>query len=49
MICKCEQKNCGFLFERVSEAERCPDCGSERIRPADETEQKEYLSRKSKR
>ncbi len=49
MIYKCDQENCGFLFEWVGETERCPDCGSKHIRPADQTEQKEYLSRKSKR
>lgn len=49
MIYKCEQENCGFLFERVGEVERCPDCGSPEIRPANKTEQKEYPSGKNKR
>lgn len=29
---------CRFAFERVSEPERCPDCGSLAIHPADEAE-----------
>ncbi len=48
MIYKCEQENCGFLFERAGEVERCPDCGSKHIRPADEKEQREYMERRNK-
>lgn len=47
MIYKCEQENCGFLFERVGEVEHCPDCGSQKIRPADEKEQREYMDRRN--
>lgn len=31
-------KDCGFLFRRVGEVERCPYCDSDRLRPADEEE-----------
>ena len=34
--------NCRFAFERVSEPERCPDCGSLAIHPADEAERRDY-------
>jgi len=34
--------SCHFLFERAGEVERCPDCGKENVRPANDLEQKEY-------
>lgn len=34
--------SCHFLFERAREVDRCPDCGKENIRPANELEQAEY-------
>lgn len=49
MIYKCEQENCGFLFERIGEVECCPDCGSKHIRPADEKEQNEFIGIQNKR
>jgi rubrerythrin len=45
MIYCCENKQCGFLFSRSGEIDRCPDCGSSRIHPADEQEQAEFLER----
>lgn len=36
-------ENCKFLFEWVDKEERCPDCGSDRIRPSNEQEFKEFL------
>ncbi len=45
MIYCCENKQCGFLFSRTGEIDRCPDCGSSRIRPADKQEQTEFLDR----
>lgn len=40
-IYACE--DCRFLFEQVGKEQRCPDCGSDRIRPANEQEFKEFL------
>lgn len=48
MIYKCEQENCGFVFERIGEIDSCPDCGSHKIRFANEDERKEYLQNKQK-
>jgi len=42
MIYKCHRKNCGFLFSRAEEPDVCPDCGSQAIRPATPSEQREY-------
>ena len=33
---------CLFAFERLSQTEQCPDCGSENVRIATETEIAEY-------
>lgn len=38
---------CGFLFRRVGPVERCPYCGGDHLRPADEAEQ-ERLEEKIK-
>lgn len=40
MIYKC--KSCSFLFHSEAETDQCPDCGKKEVRPADESEQKEY-------
>lgn len=40
MIYACDA--CRFLFERITESERCPDCGKFNIRPAAEDEITEY-------
>lgn len=48
LICKCEQENCGFLFEQLGEVEWSPNCNSQKIRPANEKEQKEYIYRRNR-
>ena len=40
MVYICEK--CLFLFRRTSQPERCPDCGSEAIRPASTEEAAEF-------
>ena len=40
MVYICEK--CLFLFSRISEPDRCPDCGNEAIRPASEEETAEF-------
>jgi rRNA maturation endonuclease Nob1 len=35
-------KHCGFLFERVGETDRCPDCGKPGIGEANDEEKKKY-------
>lgn len=44
MIYACDA--CRFLFERITEPERCPDCGKFNIRPAAEDEITEYRNRR---
>ena len=39
--------NCHFQFERTGDCDRCPDCGKEQIREANEEEKKDYLSLKA--
>jgi DNA-directed RNA polymerase subunit RPC12/RpoP len=34
---------CRFVFERIGEAEACPDCGKPNIREASRDEKNEYL------
>lgn len=43
MICACD--HCHYLFASPELPEQCPDCGKRQTRPADETEQREYLAR----
>ncbi len=43
MVYVCD--NCGFLFNRVEEQDRCPDCGMREIRPANPVEQDEFTAR----
>lgn len=38
--------NCYYLFTAEDGCDRCPDCGKERIRPANEAEIAEYQERK---
>jgi len=45
MIYCCEIKECGFLFKRYGLVDKCPDCGSPKIRHADKQEQTEYIIR----
>lgn len=47
MIYKCQRQNCGFLFARAGEPDVCPDCGSQAIRPATPSEQREYEDNKN--
>lgn len=35
---KCLNKNCGFVFTRVGECIKCPDCGKENLREATKEE-----------
>ena len=42
MIYKCHNRNCGFLFERTTTPETCPDCGSINISEATDEEGQEY-------
>lgn len=44
MVYYCEK--CRFLFSRSSSVDACPDCGSPRIRFADEEEIAEYDKRR---
>lgn len=41
MIYACD--SCKFVFERVGEVDRCPDCGKKTIREADNEERQEYM------
>lgn len=34
--------SCHYLFEDADGIDRCPDCGKQNIRPANEQEQVEY-------
>lgn len=43
MVYVCD--NCGFLFNRAGEQDRCPDCGMREIRPANPVEQDEFTAR----
>lgn len=47
MVYTCENKDCGFIFERYGETVRCPDCGKLQIRPATEAEIQEFRVRLS--
>jgi len=38
-IYKCKNEKCNFLFSRMGEVDKCPDCGSEYIEPANDEEQ----------
>jgi len=40
MICVCN--DCKFLFSRTEMPDNCPDCGSEFVREADESERLEF-------
>lgn len=31
---KCLNSNCGFVFTRTTECDRCPDCGKQHLREA---------------
>jgi len=42
MIYICESYTCHFIFERVSEWTKCPDCGKEFIRAATKKEIEEF-------
>lgn len=35
--------NCKFQFTRTSDPERCPDCGKEIVREANEEEKNDFL------
>jgi hypothetical protein len=41
-ICKC-----GFCFERLGDAERCPDCASMNVRYATDKEAEEYRNNRA--
>ena len=45
LICACD--HCYYLFEAPELPERCPDCGKQAARPANEQEQEEYLGRQN--
>ncbi len=45
MVYACD--HCYFLFSRVSQVERFPDCGKENIRPATQEEVREFEGRKA--
>lgn len=34
--------SCHYLFEKADGTDRCPDCGKQNIRPANEQERAEY-------
>ena len=40
MIYACD--SCRFIFERIGEIDRCPDCGKKNIREANDEEKQEY-------
>jgi len=42
MVYKCENENCGFLFSRMEQPEKCTDCGKMIIREANEAEIQEF-------
>lgn len=46
MIYKCHNRLCGFLFERTTEPDACPDCGSINISEATPEEKQEYIELK---
>ena len=39
--------DCHYLFADDNMPDRCPDCGHTNIRPADQSEQQEFLKRKT--
>ena len=41
-IFACKNEKCKFLFSRMEQPEKCPDCGSEYIEPANEEERLEF-------
>ncbi len=43
MVYVCD--NCGSLFSRNEEQDRCPDCGERMVRSANAVEQSEFISR----
>ena len=42
MVYVCD--NCGARFSRTDQQDRCPDCGTNMFRPANQVEQHEYVS-----
>lgn len=47
MIYICLGKGCHFIFGDIHPAYQCPDCGKQRLRPADRAERAEYLRRQT--
>lgn len=43
MVYVCD--NCGALFSRTDKQRHCPDCGKDLIRPANQVERREFISR----